>query len=145
MQLPPMPPKMRAEYNRGRYALRKATGIRLPDKPALADAVRMLQITAGGRPSGEPLSGPIPIPEDVREAARQALREAWEADYGAWWFIGIARALQLAYGRGISREGRRRMKNFLQRSRKRRHKGRGRLAWLVWGGDPAAKWLGVAL
>lgn len=145
MKLPAMPPKMRAEYNRGRSALRKATGASLPDKPALADAVRMLQITAGGRPSGEPLSGPIPIPDDVRDTARRALREAWAEDYGAWWFIGIARALQLAYGRGVSREGRRRMKNFLQRSKKRRHKGRGRLAWLVWGGDAAARWLNVKL
>jgi hypothetical protein len=136
---------MRAEYEKGRRALHQATGARLPRNPTLQDALRMVQITAGGHASGEPVVGQISIPDDVRATARQALREAWTEDYGAWWFIGIARALQLAYAPGISREGKRRMRNFLQRSKKRRHKGRGRLAWLVWGGDAAARWLNVKL
>ena len=91
-------------------------------------------------------------PAGARAAARRAIR--WKEKYGdevkGGTQVGWTRAGQLARGENLSRSTVARMASFFAR-----HKGNeavdpkykdepwrdaGHVAWLIWGGDPAAKW-----
>lgn len=84
-------------------------------------------------------------PERVREAARQGLRLRKQYGRGGT-SVGLARARQLAAGRPVSDRDIKSMYSFF-----RRHAGdrldlrdppsNGWIAWLLWGGDPARRWI----
>jgi len=92
-------------------------------------------------------------PEAVRAAAREGLalrkkygrgglstQEAGKAGIGS----GIARANSLAAGQKQGWDTIRRMSAFFSRHEKNKdtppEKGNGKIAWLLWGGDPGRKW-----
>jgi hypothetical protein len=117
------------------------------------NALKILGITAGGNVSGDRASGRHKVPDAVREAAMKGLRLSYKNDYGAWNFIGIARAIQLATQSGVPDETRRRMKNYFSRHGKDKtarrfgndaDPSRGYMAWLNWGGDPGLDWVSGA-
>lgn len=151
-----MPSDWRAQYRLGREALRKATGRRLPDVPTPEQAMLLVGITAGGNESNEASigpTGPKSVPNKVREEAMQGLRLSHKHNYGAWYFIGIARAIQLALAPGVTSETQGRMRNYFTRHAKdkksarfgsKEHPSRGYMAWLNWGGDAGLKWVGGA-
>jgi hypothetical protein len=91
-------------------------------------------------------------PEAVRAAARRGLEERRRApasrrggltaaEAGAQGIgSGVVRAQTLASGRALSPETVKRMHAFFSRHRKNRNTPRGRIAWLLWGGDAGARW-----
>ncbi len=121
-----------------------------PVQPDVGAALSALYLTAGGNESGDRVKGPISVPAHVRDEAMRGLRMAYKNNYGAWNFIGIARAIQLAVVPSIARKSVDRMRNFFSRHEKDanargfgddRNPSRGYLAHLVWGGDPAREWV----
>lgn len=119
-------------------------------QPDVDDAMQALYLTAGGNESGDPIKGPVPVPAAVRDEAMRALRMAYKHNYGAWNFIGIARAIQLAVVPSIGHKSVARMRAFFTRHAKDanaphfgddKNPSRGYLAHLVWGGDPAKAWV----
>ena len=128
----------------------KALEYDAPAHPDAADALMALYLTAGGRESGDPIKGTIPVPAAVREEAMRAVRMAHRHNYGAWNFIGLARAIQLATVPRIDARSVERMRAFFTRHAKdanaphfgdNKRPSRGYLAHLVWGGDPAKAWV----
>jgi cation transport regulator ChaC len=112
----------------------------------------IIGITAGGRESGDSPVGKNKVPRAVKEAAMKGLRLSYRNNYGAWNFIGIARAIELALMPAVSDTTTSRMHNYLFRHSKDKAgknfgndatPSRGYMAWLNWGGDPAVQWLGV--
>ena len=112
----------------------------------------IIGITAGGRESGDSPVGKNKVPRAVKEAAMKGLRLSYRNNYGAWNFIGIARAIELALMPAVSDTTTSRMHNYLFRHAKDKAgknfgndatPSRGYMAWLNWGGDPAVQWLGV--
>jgi hypothetical protein len=121
-----------------------------PAHPDVDDALMALYLTAGGLESGDPVKGSIPVPAAVREEAMRAVRMAHRFNYGAWNFIGLARAIQLATIPRIDTRSVERMRGFFTRHAKDarapgfgndERPSRGYLAHLVWGGDPAKEWV----
>jgi hypothetical protein len=114
-------------------------------------AMLPLRITAGGNRSGDVPRGSSVVPEDVRKEAMHGLRLSHANNYGAWDFIGIARAIQLATQPGVPGTTKSRMQNYFSRHRRdklgggwgsERSPSRGYMAWLNWGGDAGLKWVG---
>jgi hypothetical protein len=79
----------------------------------------------------------------------EGLRLSHAHNYGAWDFIGIARAVELSIVPSVSNETKKRMKNYFTRHLKDKQSGRfgntldpsrGYMAWLNWGGDPGMSW-----
>jgi hypothetical protein len=145
-----MPSDWRRQYNAGRRALVAAGGPVLPDNPTPSQAAMLIGITAGGNPSGDSVTGPNRVPKAVRDAAMKGLRLSHENNYGAWAFIGIARAIQLATSSGVSDTTKDRMSRYFGRHTKDKLSGsfgddaapsRGYMAWLNWGGDAGRNWV----
>ena len=116
----------------------------------LTNALKVLGITAGGNRSNDTASGGNKVPSAVREEAMHGLALSHANNYGAWNFIGIARAIQLATQPGVSSTTMGRMRNYFSRHRKdKRSSGfgddrspsRGYMAWLNWGGDAGQAWV----
>jgi hypothetical protein len=144
-----MPSDWKQQWSGARAQLR-ALEYDAPVQPDVDDALSVLYLTAGGNESGDPIKGPIPVPAEVRDEAMRGLRMAFKHNYGAWNFIGIARAIQLAVVPSIGRKSVDRMRNFFSRHAKdanaphfgdNKRPSRGYLAHLVWGGDPAKEWV----
>jgi len=144
-----MPTGWRREYNKGRRALVEAGGPVLPDTPTPEQAMLLIGITAGGNPSGDTPYGPHEVPEEVRQAVMHGIRLSYREGYGAWMFIGLARAIELVIVPSVSDVTYSRMGKYLFRHAKDKRAARfgddenpsnGYLAWLNWGGDPAAAW-----
>ena len=143
-----MPTDWHRQYRSGRAQL----GVALPDVPSPEQAMMIIGITAGGRESGDSPVGKNKVPRAVKEAAMKGLRLSYRNNYGAWNFIGIARAIELALMPAVSDTTTSRMHNYLFRHAKDKAgknfgndatPSRGYMAWLNWGGDPAVQWLGV--
>lgn len=118
------------------------------------NALAVLGITAGGRPSGDRAEGSYPVPDGVREEAMHGLELSWENNYGAWDFIGIARAIQLATQPGVPQSTLSRMSAYFSRHVKDKQSrrfgndsdpSRGYMAWLNWGGDAGYRWVNTKL
>jgi hypothetical protein len=146
-----MPPDWKRQYNAGRKQLAENGGPRLPAVPTPEQAMQLIGITAGGRRSGDKPKGQHRVPAKVREDAMLGIRLSYEHNYGAWNFIGLARAIQLALSPGVPDSTTKRMRNYFTRhikdksSRKFGSKvspSRGYMAWLNWGGDAGARWVG---
>ena len=144
-----MPSDWKAQWAGARAQLR-ALDYDAPVQPEVADALATLYLTAGGHASGDPIKGPIPVPENVRDEAMRGVRMAFKHNYGAWNFIGVARAIQLAVVPRIGQKSVDRMRAFFTRHAKDasahgfgddKKPSRGYLAHLVWGGDPAKEWV----
>lgn len=91
-------------------------------------------------------------PKGVREAAERGLRmrreapkskrgglttsEAGKQGIGS----GVARATQLSKGGNVSPRVVRQMAGFFARHEKNKGTDRGRIAWLLWGGDAGRSW-----
>jgi uncharacterized protein YjbI with pentapeptide repeats len=144
-----MPSDWKAQWAGARKQLR-ALDYDAPAVPDVDDAMQALYLTAGGNESGDPIKGPVPVPAAVRDEAMRALRMAHKNNYGAWNFIGVARAIQLAVVPRIGQKSVDRMRGFFTRHAKDAeaagfgddaHPSRGYLAHLVWGGDPAKRWV----
>ena len=144
-----MPSDWKAQWAGARAQLR-ALDYDAPAVPDVDDAMQALYLTAGGNESGDPIKGPIPVPPAVRDEAMRALRMAHKHNYGAWNFIGVARAIQLAVVPRIGQKSVDRMRAFFTRHAKdanaphfgdNKRPSRGYLAHLVWGGDPAKTWV----
>jgi hypothetical protein len=145
-----MPADWRRQYNSGRRKLADAGGPVLPNSPKPEHVAQLIGITAGGNLSKDRLEGPNAVPEEVREAAMKGLRLSHAHNYGAWDFIGIARAVELATVPSVSNETKKRMKNYFTRHLKDKSSGRfgneldpsrGYMAWLNWGGDAGFNWV----
>jgi cation transport regulator ChaC len=145
-----MPTDWHRQYRSGRAQL----GVALPDVPTPEQAMMLIGITAGGRESGDSPTGKNRVPRDVKEAAMKGLRLSHRNNYGAWNFIGIARAIELVLMPAVSDTSTSRMHNYLFRHAKDKAgknfgndatPSRGYMAWLNWGGDPAVRWLDVPL
>jgi hypothetical protein len=145
-----MPSDWARQYNSGRRQLADVGGPALPSRPSPEQAMQMIGITAGGRASGDVPTGQIPIPQEVREEAMHGLRLSHKNNYGAWDFIGIARAIQLAISPGVTPTTQKRMRNYFTRHRKdassakwgnEANPSRGWMAWLNWGGDAGNNWV----
>jgi hypothetical protein len=115
----------------------------------LDGALQILSLTAGGNLSSDAARGGHPVPEEVRAAALKGLRLSHANNYGAWNFIGIARAIQLATQPGVPTSTVSRMHNYFTRHVKDQagrnfgndaKPSRGYMAWLNWGGDPGYEW-----
>jgi ADP-ribose pyrophosphatase YjhB (NUDIX family) len=148
-----MPADWRRQYNSGRRKLADAGGPVLPNNPKPEHVVELIGITAGGNLSKDRPTGPNPVPQAVRDAAMEGLRLSHAHNYGAWDFIGIARAVELSIVPSVSNETKKRMKNYFTRHLKDKQSGRfgntldpsrGYMAWLNWGGDPGLKWVSMA-
>lgn len=150
-----MPSDWSRQYNSGRRQLADVGGPALPSRPSPEQAMQMIGITAGGRASGDVPTGQMPIPQEVRDEAMHGLRLSHKNNYGAWDFIGIARAIQLAISPGVTPTTQKRMRNYFTRHRKdassskwgnEANPSRGWMAWLNWGGDAGNNWVnsGVA-
>ncbi len=142
------PPAWRVAYARGAAAVVDA-GLPAPGPLTREGALAILGITAGGRPSGDAARGPNAVPAAVRAEALEGLRLSHAHNYGAWHFIGIARAVQLATEPGVPDTTLARVRAYFSRHAADRDApgyarpgapSRGRLAWLNWGGDAAAAW-----
>jgi len=116
----------------------------------LENVLKILEITAGGNPSGDKASGRNIVPQAVRDEAMKGIRLSYANNYGAWDFIGIARGIQLATQRGIPDRSMSRMRNYFSRHRKDKQAGgfgndaspsRGYMAWLNWGGESGKQWV----
>ena len=145
-----MPADWRRQYNSGRRKLADAGGPVLPNSPKPEHVAQLIGITAGGNLSKDKLEGPNAVPDEVREAAMKGLRLSHAHNYGAWDFIGIARAVELAIVPSVSNETKKRMKNYFTRHLKDKSSGRfgneldpsrGYMAWLNWGGDAGFNWV----
>lgn len=87
-------------------------------------------------------------PESVRQAARHALtlRASKSSSQRGMTPVGIARARDLANGRKVSLNTARRMKAYFDRHQVDKKGstwskgGKGKQAWLGWGGDPGYTW-----
>ena len=143
------PPDWKRQWRNARVQLR-ALGYKAPALPDATKALMALSLTAGGRRSGDRVVGTVPVPPAVREEAMRAVRMAHRFNYGAWNFIGLARAIQLATIPRIDARSVERMRGFFTRHAKDAeaagfgddaHPSRGYLAHLVWGGDPAKEWV----
>lgn len=144
-----MPSDWKQQWANARAQL-QALEYDVPVQPDVGAALSALYLTAGGNESGDRVKGPISVPAHVRDEAMRGLRLAFKHNYGAWNFIGIARAIQLAVVPSIARKSVDRMRNFFSRHEKDanargfgddRNPSRGYLAHLVWGGDPAKEWV----
>jgi hypothetical protein len=140
-----MPPDWNRQYRSGRAKL----GVALPDVPTPEQAMMLIGITAGGHESGDRPTGKNKVPKAVKDAAMKGLRLSYANNYGAWDFIGIARAIELALMSGVSDRTTERMRNYFVRHRKDKlgrnygndaSPSRGYMAWLNWGGDPGQEW-----
>jgi hypothetical protein len=147
-----MPSDWKRQLSRASDRL-KALGLGgIPKKPTVREALRPLALTAGGNFSGDVPFGPNKVPKAVRDAAMKGIALSYMNNYGAWDFIGMARAIELATVPSVSDETMRRMKGYFSRHRKDvlgknfgndDNPSRGYMAWLNWGGDPGAKWVGA--
>lgn len=144
-----MPSDWRRQYRSGRDKLAAIGGPVLPDTPSPDQAMLLIGITAGGNPSGDTPYGPHRVPRAVREAAMQGIRLSHANNYGAWDFIGLARAIELVIVPSVSDTTFKRMGKYLFRHKKDAlganfgndaNPSRGYMAWLNWGGDPAVSW-----
>ena len=144
-----MPSDWRRQYRSGRDKLAAIGGPVLPDTPSPDQAMLLIGITAGGNPSGDTPFGPHRVPRAVREAAMQGIRLSHANNYGAWDFIGLARAIELVIVPSVSDTTFKRMGKYLFRHKKDAlganfgndaNPSRGYMAWLNWGGDPAVSW-----
>ena len=140
-----MPPDWNRQYRSGRAKL----GVALPDVPTPEQAMMLIGITAGGNESGDRPTGKNKVPKGVKDAAMKGLRLSYANNYGAWDFIGIARAIELALMSGVSDRTAQRMRNYFVRHQKDKTSrnfgndaspSRGYMAWLNWGGDPGQGW-----
>jgi len=145
-----MPSDWRSQYNSGRRKLAAVGGPALPATPTPEQAMELIGITAGGNPSGDAPVGPNTVPQAVRDEAMHGIRLSHKRNYGAWDFIGLARAIQLALAPGVSNKTRSRMRNYFSRHRKdaqsakwgnEANPSRGWMAWLNWGGDAGQDWV----
>lgn len=145
-----MPVGWRQQYNSGRNELASIGGGTLPNYPTPEQAMKLIGITAGGNASNDQPTGPNIVPDKVREEAMQGLRLSYKNNYGAWNFIGIARAIQLAIAPGVSDKTRSRMRAYFRRHVKdaqsshwedTKHPSKGWMAWLNWGGDAGHAWV----
>ena len=145
-----MPPDWRRQYRKAQRRFFEVGGPDLPDDPTPEEATLVLNLTAGGNLSSDATYGPNEVPKAVRDAAMKGVRLSFKHNYGAWDFIGVARAIQLAIAPGVPDETMRRMRNYFIRHRKDKQgknyrnikkPSRGRMAWLNWGGDPGFKWV----
>ena len=89
-------------------------------------------------------------PKGVRKAAKQGLELRKEYGRGGT-EVGVARARDLSNGRPVSPETARRMKAYFDRHESDKqgegwnpgedgYPSAGRIAWLLWGGDPGQAW-----
>lgn len=143
------PPDWKSQFRsgmsqRGRLELGSSSSL------TIENALLILGITAGGNYSGDKASGRNKVPDAVRLEAMHGLELSHEFNYGAWNFIGIARAIQLATQPGVPDETIRRMKNYFTRHEKDKRSSnfgndnnpsRGYMAWLNWGGDAGQAWV----
>ena len=145
-----MPSDWQRQYRSGARQLNQAGGPVLPMSPRPEDVVQLIGITAGGNLSRDKAQGPNEVPAAVRQAAMKGLRLSHANNYGAWNFIGIARAVELAIVPSVSDETMSRMRNYFTRHLKDKgapnfgndaKPSRGYMAWLNWGGDAGAKWV----
>lgn len=145
-----MPSDWQRQYRNGARQLNQAGGPVLPMNPSPEDVVQLIGITAGGNLSRDQAQGPNAVPDAVRKAAMKGLRLSHRNNYGAWNFIGIARAVELAIVPSVSDETMSRMRNYFTRHTKDKGSSnfgndakpsRGYMAWLNWGGDPGMKWV----
>ena len=144
-----MPSQWRAMYRSGAKKLKAAGGPSLPASPTPEDAMQLLGITAGGNRSKDVYQGQHPVPDKVRQEAMEGIRLSYDNNYGAWDFIGLARAIQLAISPGVPDSTHKRMNNYFTRHTKdkkaprfgsKTSPSRGYMAWLNWGGDSGKKW-----
>lgn len=144
-----MPSDWRRQYRSGRDKLAAIGGPMLPDTPSPEQVMLLIGITAGGNPSGDTPFGPHRVPRAVREAAMKGIRLSHANNYGAWDFIGLARAIELVIVPSVSDTTFKRMGKYLFRHKKDAsapgfgddaNPSRGYMAWLNWGGDPAVSW-----
>lgn len=142
------PSDWRAQFGSGASQLRQ-TGQFGGKELTREGALRILGITAGGNRSSDTARGGQRVPADVREEAMHGLRLSHANNYGAWNFIGIARAIQLATEPGVPASTTDRMSNYFTRHAKDkqsanfgndRSPSRGYMAWLNWGGDAGLRW-----
>lgn len=147
-----MPAQWKAMYNSGRRKLAAKGGPKLPAVPTPEQAMQLLGITAGGNLSDDQAKGPNEVPKNVRDEAMHGIRLSYDHNYGAWDFIGLARAIQLAISPGVPDSTHRRMRNYFTRHLKDKRSARfgdegspsrGYMAWLNWGGDAGAQWVGA--
>jgi len=106
----------------------------------------------GSRDKPKTASAGLVPPQAVRAAARRGLEERRQApasrrggltaaEAGAQGIgSGVVRAQTLASGRALSPETVKRMHAFFSRHRKNKDTPKGRIAWLLWGGDAGAAW-----
>lgn len=143
------PGDWRAQFQSGASQLRQ-TGQFGAKELTREGALRVLGITAGGNRSSDTARGSRRVPADVREEAMHGLRLSHANNYGAWNFIGIARAIQLATEPGVPTSTIDRMSNYFTRHAKdkqsanfgnERSPSRGYMAWLNWGGDAGLRWV----
>lgn len=143
------PGDWRAQFQSGASQLRQ-TGQFAAKDMTREGALRVLGITAGGNRSSDTARGSRRVPADVREEAMHGLRLSHANNYGAWNFIGIARAIQLATEPGVPTSTVDRMSNYFTRHAKdkrsanfgnERSPSRGYMAWLNWGGDAGLRWV----
>lgn len=145
------PPDWKAQYAMARSALR-GLGLGDPGATLTVDgALAALRLTAGGKYSQEePGDSGVTPPADVQAEALHGLRLSHKNNYGAYKFIGIARAILLALGMPLSLEGQKRMRNYFSRHKKDKssvrfyndnNPSRGYMAWLNWGGDQGQSWV----
>jgi 8-oxo-dGTP pyrophosphatase MutT (NUDIX family) len=148
-----MPSDWQRQYRSGARQLQDAGGPVLPMNPSPEDVIQLIGITAGGNLSRDKAQGPNAVPAAVRQAAMEGLRLSHRNNYGAWNFIGIARAVELAIVPSVSDETKKRMRNYFTRHLKDKNAtnfgnktkpSRGYMAWLNWGGDPGMDWVNNA-
>ena len=146
------PGDWRVQFQSGGSQLRQ-TGQPSTKELTREGALRVLGITAGGNRSSDKARGSRRVPADVREEAMHGLRLSHANNYGAWNFIGIARAIQLATEPGVPTSTVDRMSNYFTRHAKdkrsanfgnERSPSRGYMAWLNWGGDAGQRWVSGA-
>lgn len=144
-----MPSDWKRQYRSGRDKLAAIGGPVLPDTPSPEQAMLLIGITAGGNPSKDTPFGPHKVPKAVRDAAMKGIRLSHANNYGAWDFIGLARAIELVIVPSVSDTTFSRMGKYLFRHKKDAsasgfgddaRPSRGYMAWLNWGGDPAVSW-----
>jgi hypothetical protein len=142
------PSDWRSQFGSGASQLRQ-TGQFGGKELTREGALRILGITAGGNRSSDTARGGQRVPADVREEAMHGLRLSHANNYGAWNFIGVARAIQLATEPGVPTSTTDRMSNYFTRHAKDkqsanfgndRSPSRGYMAWLNWGGDAGLRW-----
>ena len=143
------PSDWRTQFNNGIEKLRK-NGSRVDSQLNLSNALLILGTTAGGNRSNDVARGEHAVPPAVRDAALKGLQLSHRNNYGAWNFIGVARALQLATQPGVPSDTISRMRAYFSRHQKDQsarnfgndsNPSRGYMAWLNWGGDAGEAWV----